>query len=217
MNGSIRDDAADDHQQQAISLIEMRTDQKPGMSTRRGLIRAGLKASPVILTLASRPVLAWQCKTPSAHASANLSNHAQQTWPDSCTATSTSWSNKCTGVGSAKDACGATLSWPTGVTKNTQCNTLMGSGSSSSITTKLASGTGFEKTLITSMLNVLTGRVPGQCVTSQNIKDMWFAGNAGTGYQPSAGISWSKQNTVDFLHNNWVATVSQFGGNPPTA
>ena len=190
---------------------------KARMPTRRGLIRAGLGASPVILTLASRPVLAWQCKAPSAHASANLSNHAHPTWNDQCTATSTAWLNKCNGVGPASDGCGTNVNFPSGYSKTTQCNVLMGSGSTSSIKTKLGSGTGFEKTLITAMLNVKTSRVPSQCVTVQTVKDMWSAGTNGTQYQPSAGVFWNKQDMVNYLHNNWIATVSSFGGSPPSA
>ena len=187
------------------------------VTTRRGLIRAGLRASPIVLTLASRPVLAWQCKTPSAHASANLSNHVQDTWPEACTATSTAWLSKCTNQSTGVDACGGGLSFPTSpitVTKLTPCNTLMGSGVTTEIRTVLGSGSGFDKTMICAMLNVLTGRVPSGCVTAQILKDMYAAGNA---YQVSPGIVWSKQDIVNYLHNNWIATVSIFGGTPPTA
>lgn len=214
VNNTARDNGTDPAPGASPAAQEPSGSAKLGMSTRRGLIRAGLGAGPVILTLASRPVLAWHCKTPSAHASANLSNNIQGTWTDQCTATSAAWKNKCMGVGPAADACGRTLTFPSGVSKNTQCNILMGSGSTASIKTQLGSGSGFEKTLITAMLNVLTGRVPSTCVTTQEIKDMWSAGNA---YQPSVGISWTQQQTVDYLHNNWIATVSQFGGSPPSA
>ena len=217
MNTTDRDRGTDAEPLDAGPPFRGSAEAQSSISTRRGLLRAGLRSSPLILTLASRPVLAWHCKTPSAHASANLSNNVQQTWPDACTATSTAWLNKCNGVSPAKDACGVNLSWPSGVTKLTPSSTLMGSGSSSSIKSKLGTGSGFEKTLITAMLNVLTGRVPLSCLTSQDIKDMWAAGNAGVGYQPSTGISWSKQDMVNYLHNNWIATVSAFGGSPPSA
>ncbi len=193
------------------------------MSSRRGLIRAGIRASPIILTLASRPVLAWQCMAPSAHASANLSHNTHGTWPDACTATSAAWLELCgrdNGRGSdrgnkGKDACGKTLTFPSGVKKSTTCFSLMGSGTTQSIEDRLGKGSGFEKTLIAAMLNVRTGRVPSQCVTAADIEDMWAA--SGIGYQPSPGISWSKQDMVDYLHNNWIATVSKFGGTPPSA
>ena len=43
------------------------------LSTRRRLLRGGLAAAPVLLTLASRPVLAQHCTTPSGYVSANAS------------------------------------------------------------------------------------------------------------------------------------------------
>lgn len=42
---------------------------------RRRLLTGGLSATGVVLTLASRPVLGWQCKTPSAQGSMTHASH----------------------------------------------------------------------------------------------------------------------------------------------
>lgn len=186
----------------------------PALPSRRRWLSAGLKASPAVLSLAASPVLAWQCKTPSAHASANLSNRTYKTWPDNCTATSASWSSKFSGSATAKDACGTLLAYPTGCSSTTTCASLMGSGGTTTVKSLLATGTGWQKTLLTAMLNIKCTRVPSTCVTEATIAAMWAAGPA---YQPSPGITWSKQQQVDYLHNNWIATVTAFGGTPPTA
>lgn len=41
-------------------------------SARRRMLKRGISVAPVVLTLASRPVLAWHCKTPSAWGSEQL-------------------------------------------------------------------------------------------------------------------------------------------------
>src|SRR5438046_7128669 len=66
-------------------------------TTRRRLLRGGLAAAPVMMTLVSRPVLAQTCTTPSGYVSANASRpggsscsgygprhwYGQMTWPSS--------------------------------------------------------------------------------------------------------------------------------------
>jgi len=62
---------------------------------RRRLIKIGVAATPVIMTLASRPVLAWHCKSPSAWGSEQLNpntsikhdSYVDETW------TITNWIN----------------------------------------------------------------------------------------------------------------------------
>ena len=46
-----------------------------GLSKRRRFIRLGASAVPVIMTLTSRPVMAWHCNTTSAWGSARLANN----------------------------------------------------------------------------------------------------------------------------------------------
>ncbi len=52
-------------------------------STRRRFLKGGLSVAPVLLTLHSRPVLAWQCQSPSAFCSGNAS-HPQKVADEGC-------------------------------------------------------------------------------------------------------------------------------------
>lgn len=58
-------------------------------SARRRLLKKGIGVAPIVLTLASRPVLAWHCKTPSAWGSEQLdantslrTNEGHNSWAD---------------------------------------------------------------------------------------------------------------------------------------
>ncbi len=154
-------------------------------SGRRRLIKLGGAAVPVVLTLASRPVLAWHCKSPSAWGSEQINpntslktnpghnSYADETW------TITNWRDN-----TARSTVGTTSKPWTQLykkypcLKNDACNTAQtgfawdsitvarlfakvpiarpaGLTDSTTIKTVLTSGTDFQKYIICAQLNYL--------------------------------------------------------------
>jgi hypothetical protein len=175
------------------------------MPSRRRWLRAGLKASPVVLTLASQPVLAWQCKTPSAHASANLSRGTyQQVEYHKSPGTCSDWKTK---FNSPSTPCyptggGGALEIPYPCSHTSSCSTLMGSGRTDSIKYVLNNGTTWEKACLTAMLNAKCGRVETYCADEADFGKMWREGDS---YSSSAGKVWSKAMVVDYLSSTGFA------------
>ncbi|MBU1363450.1 MAG: hypothetical protein KKE51_06455 [Gammaproteobacteria bacterium] len=165
-------------------------------SARRKLIKAGL--TPVVLTLASRPVLAWHCKSPSAYGSANLSNHTHSEWGDEGTKQISYWQNNL---------------WPSPYVKNsTTMGAIFGTGSSTLAKHRLSSGTPLEKYLIAAALNIQLQANSGlrdtngdKCLLLQDIRDMYVVVSGGT-YHPSAGIDWDATKIITYLQENWIVT-----------
>lgn len=162
---------------------------------RRRLLKAGVSAAPIVLTLASRPVLAWHCKPPSAYASANLSHRAQQQWPDENTKTIIGWINE--------------SHWPSPYVRNTAAaTTMVGAGLGSSTATmlsRLQGGSNLEKYCIAALLNIADGKVPGDCLTPTELKKMFNEGQTGS-YSPpdSSGITWGPTQITTYLYDNWI-------------
>ena len=175
------------------------------MPSRRRWLRAGLKASPAVLALASQPVLAWQCKTPSAHASANLSRGTyQQVEYNKSPGTCNDWKTK---FNSPTTTCyptggGGELLIPYPCTSSTTCATLMGSGRTDTIKYVLNNGTAWEKACVTAMLNAKCGRVETYCAGETEFAKMWQMGDS---YSPSAGKVWNKATVVDYLSSTGFA------------
>lgn len=172
--------------------------------TRRRLLKAGVSAAPIVLTLASRPVLAWHCKPPSAFASANLSHRTQQQWPDENTKYISDWINA--------------SSWPSPYVKTdikgrwgqviTPATTMVGAGLGSSTATmlsRLQGGSNLEKYTVAALLNIASGTVPGDCLTPTELKKMFNEGQSGN-YSPpdSPGIMWGPTQIVAYLYDNWI-------------
>lgn len=166
-------------------------------SPRRKLIKAGL--APVVLTLVSRPVLAWHCKSPSAYGSANLSNHTHAEWGDEGTQTISYWQ---------------TNSWPSQYPKSTTTmGTIFGTGSSTLAKDRLLSSNfELEKYLIAAALNIQQqantrgGLTKGdKCLSLQDIREMYLVVTGGT-YHPSAGIDWDATKIIKYLQENWIVT-----------
>ncbi|NTV70766.1 MAG: hypothetical protein HGA71_11515 [Azonexaceae bacterium] len=165
-------------------------------SARRKLIKAGL--APVVLTLASRPVLAWHCKSPSAYGSANLSNHTHAEWRDENTKTISYWQSN---------------SWPSQYPKNTTTmNTIFGTGSSTLAKDRLSSGGQLEKYLIAAALNIQQQANSGtlytdgnKCLLLQDIREMYAVVGGGV-YHPSAGIDWDATKIIKYLQENYIVT-----------
>jgi hypothetical protein len=169
---------------------------------RRRLLKAGVSAAPVVLTLVSRPVLAWHCKPPSAYASANLSQRVQRTWTDDGTKTIYEWVQY--------------SPWPSPYVKSGYWNgwqwlnatTMAGAGLGSSgetMLSRLQQGSSLEKHVIAALLNIAYGKVPGDCLTVSELQKMFIYGQNGTYVPPnSPGIKWGSTEIVQYLYDNWV-------------
>ncbi|SBT10605.1 conserved hypothetical protein [Candidatus Propionivibrio aalborgensis] len=95
-------DMHDKNSDQTLSA-ENATPLKPDLaSARRRMLKRGIAVSPVVLTLVSRPVLAWHCKSPSAWGSEDMNpttslrtNEGHNSWLDE-TWTIGNWANNTT-------------------------------------------------------------------------------------------------------------------------
>lgn len=190
-------------------------------SARRRMLKKGVGLAPIVLTLASRPVLAWHCKSPSAWGSEQLdsatslaTNAGHESYTDE-TWTIDNWKNNTSRAGlgkpwsklgfgdnekdkdknwrKAKVAVIQTkgLVLPPGVDGNTKMVDFLGNA-----------GTLFQKTVVVAQLNVYLLSSARQCVSLDTVKTM----ASGT-YSPShVSVIWNQTDIVRYLQNNWIAT-----------
>jgi hypothetical protein len=177
---------------------------------RRLLLRGGLGAAPLVLSMASGPVIAGQAYTASAKASAPLSGTTRGLY--TCNGKSPqSW---CTKSG------GQYVGWPcnAGTTQyhgstsyqvwGTQCgtklhkevmNTYCGMNGYTKDTTALNK---LAAHCAASVLNVNSNTVDARVLDKPKIQAIWDSCNATGTWSPTAGVNW----TVDDVCN-WMATT----------
>jgi hypothetical protein len=161
---------------------------------RRRLLKAGVSAAPVILTLASRPVLAWHCKPPSAYASANLSGRTQVSTADEGTKTIAYWKSSGT-------------AWPAPYNRSTTQMATVFPGAAGLMLDHLKTGSLLEQYLIAAALNIRIASGAATCLKLKDIQDMYAYGPHGA-YQPpdSPGITWDSATIIAYLQSNWIVT-----------
>ena len=174
---------------------------------RRRLLTGGLSATGVVMTLASRPVLAWHCQSPSAYASGNTSRPAQ-TFADENTKTISYWQTA--------------SSWPSPFVKSstitvasTKFNDYFPSSYSNDKSMKwvLNNGSTYEKYIIAAALNVAwsknsttTGTDANLCLSLSELQEIWNGVRSG-GYIPSPGATpWGQSKVIEYLQKNWIVT-----------
>jgi len=181
--------------------------QNDGIDQSRRKLGVGLGAS-VIFTLASRPVLAGQCMTPSSAASGNLSTHGT---PPSCTGlTPAQWvsfaqtttpnspNNPNNGFpgGNVKFhdifASGSRASWGT----NTRLYEVMLAADNGNTTSH---PNPVSKEFAAALLNIRGGYVPASVLTEVQLIGMWNDWLVDGIFNPMAGVNWNTQNIVDYL------------------
>lgn len=181
--------------------------------SRRRLLKQGTRVAPVLLTLASRPVLAWHCKSPSAWGSEQLNpatslatnqghaSYADETWTISNWRTNTGRA----GLGRPWQRLGFGNNWtqvklqkleekkglviPAGVDKHM------------TVVSFLTAGTGFQQTVVVAQLNGMLLSSLGNCITLSEIKQM----ARGTFSPPNVSVVWGPSEIVHYLRNNWIA------------
>jgi len=136
------------------------------LEKRRRLLKLGVSATPIVLTLASRSALACHCKSPSAAGSLTFASHkpagtgADGTFEIPCN-TYAVWMS----VGAL----------PGGVTKTTTLANIptIGSGFASGGSTEIQSATGFNRDIVTAYLNLSNAPViQTECLTLAQLKAM---------------------------------------------
>ena len=179
----------------------------PKSASRRRLLRAGVGAAPVVLTMASLPVQATpvftSCRTASAFASitanpltsgasakfSTCTGNSVSTWITSCNQTKDTKGNPVyTGWGSTPNA-----SFPScldaSLASSSYCN---GKGTLYSALTDGAV-TGLAPTLAAVYLNFTTGAAKEPYVKLSQLKDIWNAFSSGSPtatWSPVSGMSW---------------------------
>lgn len=185
---------------------------------RRRFLKAGATIAPVALSLTSRPVLAWHCKSPSAWGSEQLNPKsslqagkiglADESW------TITNWGDNSTRAGlplpwdTLKKAVNSSqtvtnfrnsytiaslyagLTIPSGLTGTQKVKDVIKTGSQ------------FHKYLVVARLNFkLIGNV-SKCLTHDGVDQLNLMANGV--YQPLPNKTWHSQDIQSYLYNNWV-------------
>jgi hypothetical protein len=160
---------------------------------RRHLLRAGMATAPVVMTVASRPVLALVCDSPSGFTSLNVSHPGHDV---------------CTGIGpagvlaemdqndkvkkfasifpTATDGFGSVLS---GV--HVKLEDVIGHSSEAPW--------GLAQEIIAAYFNVANGRIPASILTHPAIMHIWHDYDLTGGYSPRAGAQWSYNEILAYL------------------
>jgi hypothetical protein len=176
--------------------------------TRRKL--AGLGAS-AIFTLASRPVLAVECNSPSAAASGNLSFHGT---PPNCTGNSPSaWVSFADGGNQQNNgfpggnvefnsvfANGNGIDWPNG--SNGRLYEVMNSTSNPDNGNANPKPNPISAEFAATLLNIRGVRIPPEVLTEVKLIGMWNEWRDNGGFTPTAGATpWNATQIVTYLRS----------------
>jgi hypothetical protein len=192
-----------DHRQESPSSGHPAADKS---AVRRRLLKGGLSAAPVVLSLSSRPVLAGGlpalCTTPSGFASINLSKHNHST--GTCSGrTPGYWKNAPTTSSPSQP------SWP--YPPSSLFKTYFSPSLSYGDLTLLqalqcggnASGeVALVRHITAALLNAAAGLTPAVVLDVSRVKAIWqeFAMHAPGGYyEPMAGVKWYADDIVTYL------------------
>jgi hypothetical protein len=183
-------------------------------ASRRRLLRGGMAAAPVLMTVASRPVMAQDCTTSSAHTSLGGSRQIAQ---QSCMGRDPSyWISQ-----------NGSSAWPSGYLMQAQ-----GSGSTSKVATTFGSVFGsaygygdlsmlqvlqagqssFDKAglaahLVAAVLNAEALYTPASVLSVAKAQDIWSDYNAKGYFEPTAGVRWDSAQTIDWLKTTMPLTA----------
>jgi len=167
---------------------------KPRSADRRRWLKAGLSTPPVLMTVASRPVLASTCVPPSAYVSLGAS--APGTHAD------------CTGYG--PDTWVGNSSWPSPYSLDSRFNTyfepnLHGNPKFSDVLgyDNIANVSDTVHTVAryvtAALLNNASSKVPESVLRAMTIQHIWTEFAQTGSFAPTSGASWSAAEIVDYL------------------
>jgi hypothetical protein len=187
---------------------------------RRSLIKGGLGAAPVIMTLASRSAFAWHCKSPSGFVSGDVSNRhpsvpdegtlSPATWksiafwpaPFTCNAMTGKWPGFYTTTFDGYKFLAGSINYQTGKKPAVTVHDVMVSGVSAG-----GGANALGAYILAALMNLKKGTVPAVCLTEDMLFKM-FNDCATRGYylpMPSnPKVQWNAQAIIDYLRNNWL-------------
>lgn len=193
-------------------------------ASRRRLLKASMTASPVVLTLVSRPVLAWHCKSPSAWGSEALDTKTSLAAKHPSLAdesyTITDWKDNTIHSGSPLSvkpwaALGRNISNPSSTTyyKKYKMSELFGSSLPAGLTGDTlvwaslqqgAATTTFQKYMIVARLNYKVISNIRTCVTVNGADQLQLMINGS--YTPAHlnGEIWDSNKIMTYLQQNWI-------------
>lgn len=173
---------------------------------RRRLLRGGLAAGPVLMTVSARPVMAQDCTTSSAHTSLSGSRQIVQ---QSCLGGGpTYWLSQNGNKG-----------WPSGYLMDTQRSASSGKAATTfgsvfgntfgygdlTFQQVLQAGqsasdkSGLAAYLVAAVLNSGAGYTPASVLDVAKAQDIWSDYNTLGYYEPTAGVRWDSAQTIDWL------------------
>ena len=197
---------------EANSAESLMTPKTSSATTRRRLLKGGLGLAPVVLTLASRPVLAWHCKSPSAWGSEQLNpttslsaNQGHESYVD-VTWTISNWKNNTERQNLGKPW--VKLGYTNGNWKQVTLRMLQGRGVTipSGVDVDIQayqffeSGTIFQKTVVVAQLNGLLLPSVTKCISIAELKEM----ATGRYNPPYLSVTWYENDILLYLDNNWI-------------
>lgn len=205
---------------------------------RRRLIKIGAASVPVVLTLASKPVLAWHCKSPSAWGSEQINpntslinNPGHASYPDE-TWTITNWKNNSSRSGvSGKPWDKLKAAYPAIYDASTKTNGVFdytkvtvaklfaviptlgrpsGLSDTSTVKTILGSSTDLVKFTLCAQLNYLLLSPLGTNEMESCINFNELKKMASGIYTPPSmpTVTWNSTDIVNYLNNNWYTRAS---------
>jgi hypothetical protein len=201
------DKQPNDAQEKDMTQTAAEADGASSVAARRSMLKKSVGLAPIVLTLASRPVLAARCRSPSAWGSnpvnATVSNHAH-TETTFVAWTVRDWQNntaqgglgqpwsKFTDFGNLllNQLPGLDISLPYGVGDTGQ-----------KVVNFLANAGTFQKILVVAQLNRKFVAGIGSCVTTAMLQEM-----ASGSFRMSASVTWDQSGIMSYLQSNGIAT-----------
>ena len=146
--------------------------EQAAIEARRRLLKLGVSATPIVLTLASRSALACHCKSPSAAGSLTFASHKPAGTDDSGNFDISAYCKTYDAWMANAPLSGAL---PGGVTKTTILTNIptIGSGFASGGSKQIQRATGFNRDIVTAYLNLSNGpKIQSECLTLLQLKAM---------------------------------------------
>jgi hypothetical protein len=174
---------------------------------RRRLLQAGVSAAPIVMTVASRPVLAAGCDSPSGFTSLNQSHPGPGT---------------CTGKGPVAWKTAGKDNWPAPLNADPKFKDVQGFGSTA------PSGSSFDpnkklsqvlantdntaawvlaRYIIAAYLNALSGAYgTSTLLSTATVANIWSEYSNNLSYSPRAGATWNYLEIVAYLKSTMVTS-----------
>ena len=210
------------HENQKGEMEKTQSDQgladqtkQPVDESRRGFTKSGLALSGVILTLASRPVMACTCQSPSGFISGNVS--ASGTPPQCYGLSPGYWKNHPEAwpspykAGTCSSGCGQAANWTTvGATMFAAVFNCSNHGAIYANYTmfqvvRLGGGSVDPQELgahiVAALLNARKGLTP--VLTEAQVINMFNEWNQRRYFEPTAGVKWDGEEIVDYIQSTF--------------